>query len=297
MRNDPYVRVYNSVQDLGCYEFQNEVAPAPTFEVTVVGYEGDYDGSAHTVSISGLEAGDTVLYSADGQSYSADVVAYTEAGSYTVYVKVQRAGYQDFTGSGSVVINEAAPSEPLATPTISTGSRGVYVSYGANRHYIQWGAVANASGYEVQYTTDGSTWSTVAADGTAAVIGGLTYGADVTYRVRALGEGSYTDSQWSRTKTFNVCPMDINNDGDIGGLDRNVLASSWGAEEGDDEYKYYADINADDDVGGLDRNFLGSNWGAEAGDDDLSYPRPVRAADAVFAAYEAGDLDVEFDAF
>ena len=297
VRNDPYVRVYNSVQDLGCYEFQNEVAPAPTFEVTVVGYEGDYDGSAHTVSISGLEAGDTVLYSADGQSYSADVVAYTEAGSYTVYVKVQRAGYQDFTGSGSVVINEAAPSEPLATPTISTGSRGVYVSYGANRHYIQWGAVANASGYEVQYTTDGSTWSTVAADGTAAVIGGLTYGADVTYRVRALGEGSYTDSQWSRTKTFNVCPMDINNDGDIGGLDRNVLASSWGAEEGDDEYKYYADINADDDVGGLDRNFLGSNWGAEAGDDDLSYPRPVRAADAVFAAYEAGDLDVEFDAF
>ena len=86
------------------------------------------------------------------------------------------------------------------------------------------------------------------------------------------------------------------NDGDIGGLDRNILAVSWGTEEGDDEYQYYADINADGDIGGLDRNFLGSNWGAEAGDEDLTYPRPVRA-DAVFAAYESGDLDIDFDVF
>ena len=91
--------------------------------------------------------------------------------------------------------------------------------------------------------------------------------------------------------------MDINNDGDIGGLDRNILATSWGTEEGDDGYRYYADINADGDIGGLDRNFLGSNWGAEAGDDDLSYPRPVRAADAVFAAYEPGDPDADFGVF
>ena len=297
VRNVPYVRVYNGVQDIGCYEFQNETAPTPTFEVTITDYVGDYDGAAHTVSIGGLEDGDTVLYSADGTSYSVEEIAYTEAGTYTVYVKVQRAGYQDFLGSGSVVINEAAPAEQLAAPVISTGNRGIYVSYGANRHLIQWGAVANASGYEVGYTVGGSSWETVTVTDPSAVITGLAYGTDVTYQVRALGDGvSYADSEWSASKTFNVCPMDINNDGDISGRDRNLLANSWLSEEGDDEYQYYADVNGDGDVSGADRNFVSNNWLGEAGDDDLTYPRAL-AADAVFAAYEAGDLDVDFDVF
>ena len=297
VRNDPYVRIYNNVQDLGCYEFQNEVAPAPTFEITVIGYEGDCDGAAHTVSFSGLEAGDTVLYSADGQSYSANVLAYTDPGSYTVYVKVQRAGYQDFIGSGSVVINETAPSEPLAAPTITTGAKSVYVSYGANRHYLQWTAVNNASGYDLQYTVDGSNWTSIKTADTAAIVRALTYGTDVTYRVRALGDGSsYADSDWSRAKTFNVCPMDINNDEDISGGDRTLLAQSWLAEEDDDNYHYYADINGDGDVGGADRAYLANNWLAEAGDDGLQYP-PAKRADAFFAEFASADLDVDLGAF
>ena len=293
IRGEGYYRLVNDIADIGVYEFQ---VAKPTFEVTITDYVGDYDGEAHTVTISGLEEGDVVLYSADGENYSETVVAYTDPGAYPVYVAVQRTGYEDFYGAGSVTINDVAPVEQLAAPVISTGNRGIYVSYGANRHNIQWGAVANASGYEVQYTTDGSTWTSVSASDVSAVIHGLTYGADVTYRVRALGTGSYTDSDWSASKTFNVCPMDINNDGDISGSDRNLLSSSWLSEEGDDEYQYYADINGDGDVSGADRNFISNNWLGEAGDDDLTYPRPL-AADAVFAVYEAGDLDVDFDVF
>ena len=58
-----------------------------------------------------------------------------------------------------------------------------------------------------------------------------------------------------------------------------------------------ADINGDGDISGADRNFVSNNWLGEAGDDDLTYPRALPAADAVFAAYEAGDLDVDFDVF
>ena len=185
----------------------------------------------------------------------------------------------------------------LDVPEISTGSRGVYPSCGANRHRIAWGAVENASGYELQYSADGARWTAVSAAETAAVVTGLTYGQDVQYRVRALGTGSYTDSDWSEVKTFNVCPMDVNGDGDIGGLDRNILAVSWGAEEGDGEYQFCADINADGDVGGLDRNFLGSNWGAEAGDGDLTYPKPLAVTDIAFAAYGSGELEADPDMF
>ena len=380
LRNLPYVRVYNEVQDFGCYEYQPEPEPVPQLELELTDYAGTYDAESHTISISGLEEGDVVTYSADGINYSESVVSYSSAGTRYVYVKASRAGYQDFSGSAKVTIsakaltvsgttvadkvydgttaadvtlgavsgivagddaavvpyaefpsaevgdydvtvtytvsgtaasNYIAPSsdvvsasisekgggEQLAAPSITTGSRGIYVSYGANRHLIQWGAVSNASGYEIGYKADGADWMTATVTDSEAVIEGLTYGSDVTYRVRALGDGvSYTDSDWSTVKTFNVCPMDINNDDDISGADRNLLANSWLSEEGDEEYQYYADINGDGDVSGADRNYLSGNWLAESGDEDLTYPRPVRA-DAVFAAYESGDLDVDFDVF
>ena len=294
LHGEPWVRVYGEAQDFGCYEYQP--APAPTFQITIVDYVGDYDGQAHTVTLNGLEEGDVVTYSADGETYSSDVVAYTDPGTYTVYVRVARDGYQDFNGSGTVTINGAAPVVPLAAPTITTG-RGVYVSYGANRHLLQWSAVENASGYEVAYTDGGTAWTLVSAEDTSAVIRGLTYGLDVDYKVRALGDGvSYADSDWSAVKTFNVCPMDINNDGDISGGDRTLLANSWLSEEGDDEYRYYADINGDGDIGGADRAYLSNNWLGEVGNDDLQYP-PAKRADAFFADFASADLDVDLGAF
>ncbi|MBO7725824.1 MAG: hypothetical protein J6S40_05095, partial [Thermoguttaceae bacterium] len=186
---------------------------------------------------------------------------------------------------------------PLDAPVITSGSRGIYISYGANRHYLQWGAVAGASGYEVQYSTGGATWTSVSTTGTGAVIRGLTYGADVTYRVRALGAGSYTDSAWSGTKTFNVCPMDVNGDGDISGGDRSIVALMWLAEKGDDNYQNYADINGDGEISNPDRPFIGSNWSKEAGDADLVYPRALGAAEAAFAEYGSAKPDNGLDIF
>ena len=295
VRNEPYVRVYGSAQDLGCYETQPE--PSPTFQVTITDYTGDYDGQAHTVSLSGLEEGDTVLYSADGETYSEEVISYTDPGTYTVYVRVARGGYQDYSGSGTVTINAAGPAVQLETPVILTG-KNIYVSYGANRHQLQWSEVGNASGYEVAYTDGGTAWNLVSVEeGTSAVISGLTYGLDVDYKVRALGDGtSYADSDWSAVKTFNVCPMDINNDEDISGGDRTLLAASWLAEEDDDNYRPYADINGDGDVGGADRAYLSNNWLGEAGDDDLQYP-PAKAANAFFAEFASADLDADLGIF
>ena len=189
--------------------------------------------------------------------------------------------------------------EQLPAPTILTGTRGVYVSYGANRHFLQWSEVENASGYELQFSTNGTMWATVLATGTAAVVTGLEYGRDVQYRVRALGTDLYSDSDWSGIKVFNVCPMDINGDGDIGGGDRAILAQSWLSEAGDDEYIPAADINGNVDVSGVDRQYLSMNWLGEADDGDLVYPAPFAAAnlDAVFESLDADDLGVDFNVF
>ena len=184
----------------------------------------------------------------------------------------------------------------LEPPTILTGTAGNYVSYGANRHQIAWSEIDNTKGYVLEYSENGQPWTAIETSETHAIITGLTYGQDVTYRIRALGEGLFLDSDWSAEKTFNVCPMDINNDGDISGPDRSLMATAWGREVGDEKYRFYADINGDGDISGPDRNILGTNWGYESDDPNLLYPRPV-AADLVFAEFESADIDFDADAF
>ncbi|MBO7724918.1 MAG: hypothetical protein J6S40_00470, partial [Thermoguttaceae bacterium] len=63
-----------------------------------------YDGEEHSVAVVGAEAGDTVLYSVDGETYSAELPAYTDAGTYQVYAKVSRENYADWTGSATLDI-------------------------------------------------------------------------------------------------------------------------------------------------------------------------------------------------
>ncbi len=193
----------------------------------------------------------------------------------------------------------AAPAPAiLGAPEIATGNKGVYVSYGADRHLIQWTAVENASGYELSYIVgDEDRFTTVEVAGTSAVVTGLVYGRDVQYRVRALGSGSYADSPWSEPKTFTVCPMDVNNDGDISGADRMTILSAWLSEEGDADYRDDADVDGDGGVSGADLVFLSANWLSEAGDDGLVYPRPARAADAVFAEYASAERGADPDVF
>ncbi len=176
---------------------------------------------------------------------------------------------------GAYEYDPAAGFVTLDAPVILSGNKGVYISYGANRHYLQWTQVANASGYEVQYSTDGKSWTCVNSIGTGVVIDGLAYGADVTYRVRALGADVYLDSEWSGAKTFNVCPMDINNDGEISIADLTILRKLWLSTEGDGLFQYYADIDGDGAISVADRSYLSRNWLHDAGDDDLVYPHVI----------------------
>ena len=189
------------------------------------------------------------------------------------------------------------PIEPLNAPTILTGSGGYYVSYGTNRHQVTWSAVDRAVRYELSYSDDGgSTWTTLETNDTSAVVRGLTYGSEISYRVRALSTRYLENSDWSEVKSFLVCPMDINGDGDISGPDRAALSKSWLADESSETFRYYADINGDGDVSGPDRNILSVNWLCESDDPNLLYPRPV-AADMVFAEFASANLGADLDVF
>ena len=209
-------------------------------------------------------------------------------------------GYETDLNGNTRIVNgtvdlgayEYQGNEQPAVPTILTGRNGVYASYGSNRHQISWSPLENVSGYELAYSTDGRTWTSVETSETSPVITGLTYGDDVTYRVRALGTGSFADSEWSGVKSFKVCPMDINGDGDISGADRVLMAAAWLSGEGDEEFRYFCDINGDGDISNGDRVYLANNWLCVVEEDaeDLLFP-PASRADAVFAEFGSGDFE------
>lgn len=174
---------------------------------------------------------------------------------------------------GEPLQTAACPCDnPLPAPTILTGSNGYYVSYGQNNHLIAWSEVENAAGYELEYVNGKGEWFTVKTTEDHAVVANLAYGTNVTYRVRALGDAIYGSSAWSAAKSFNVCPMDIDEDGLIGPDDYALLSSAWFSAEDGANWNPCCDIDGDGFVGPGDFSYLSSNWLAEIAEDTLNYP-------------------------
>ena len=79
-------------------------------DITVVGYQGTYDGAFHKISVEtkGNAAGATVTYSTTGEadSYTDEVPGFKNATdiTQTVYYKVSKKGYKDVFGSVEVSI-------------------------------------------------------------------------------------------------------------------------------------------------------------------------------------------------
>ena len=100
------------------------------FEDAVITYDGD--GHSITVDDGDLKTGDVILYSLDAETYSAEVPEFTNAGTYKVYAKVQRANYADWTGSASLTINplQLTVSGTTVTPKAYDGTTAATVVAG-----------------------------------------------------------------------------------------------------------------------------------------------------------------------
>ena len=95
-----------------------------TITYTAKGYLGSYAEN----QVSGIEIAVTdpvdaaVTYSEDGMRYSAVCPAYTDAGEYTVYYRIEREHYAPVTGSECVRIEKAERAEPTpAQVNVLTG--------------------------------------------------------------------------------------------------------------------------------------------------------------------------------
>ena len=94
-------------------------------KVTASAYTGDYDGSAHGITVTSSLSGATITYATTSTgTYSSTNPTYTDAGTYTIYYKVEKAGYTTVSGSKTVTINKVKISTvPSQSGTLTyTGS-------------------------------------------------------------------------------------------------------------------------------------------------------------------------------
>ncbi len=75
-----------------------------------------YDGEAHEIEVTGLREGDTVGFALEeAGNYLPEQPEMVDAGTYEVWYKVERAGYQAFQGKATVTIGKAQPAYELPT--------------------------------------------------------------------------------------------------------------------------------------------------------------------------------------
>ena len=81
--------------------------------VTSSGYEADYDGSAHGITITVTDPENyTIYYESATDNYNlTEAPTYTNTGEYTVNFKIVEAEYTDYYGSETVVIKEVDKEE------------------------------------------------------------------------------------------------------------------------------------------------------------------------------------------
>lgn len=108
-----------------------------------------YDGRPHSVSVVNTLPSDTVTFSTDNIVFSSSCPAFSEVGYYTVFFKVLRSGYAEFSSSAYISIS------PCVLPGISASDLS-FVYDGLAHSVVIDGTLPSDA---IAYSTDGISFS------------------------------------------------------------------------------------------------------------------------------------------
>lgn len=117
-------------------------------DINVVPYNGKYDGAEHAaVTANSAVTGDVITYSIDGAVYSDEVPQVKTPTTLTVYVKVERSGFQPFIQTYEAVVTNGVltDSDIIVTPYVDV--------YDGEAHPAV--SVEGATSEELSYSIDG----------------------------------------------------------------------------------------------------------------------------------------------
>ena len=240
--------------------------------ITASGYDGYYDGKAHTVKVNGLNLiggkGYTVYYTYEGET-SSHSPRITDPGNYSVRVVVVNGDHSAVWSSPVEVNICTEDSGKLPAPSIMSAA-----STGDNGYKVSWSPMAGAANYELVCLSDeGTVCSRLITADPWGVLTNLDYEKEFTCRVRALGDGINTTSgNWSAETELDVNPVDLDWDGFIGPGDFSLISTAWFSFEGNENWDPRYDIDGDGFIGPGDYTYLSANWFKATDSDDFRYP-------------------------
>ena len=117
------------------------------FDVSV-----EYDGKPHSIVVLNTQANDKISYSTNNVIFYATPPAFTDVGVYTVYFKVNRTGYAEYSSYSTVTISPTVLSDISA--------ENVTAVYDGQAHSIT--IVGTEPTDKITYSTDGVTFSQTA---------------------------------------------------------------------------------------------------------------------------------------
>ena len=120
--------VYAEIYDVAGNRTTSTVVNTTLAVIAVNNYNGVYDGSAHTATLSSNIQGTTFKYGTTNGSYTlSSIPTYTNAGTYTIYWQASK-GYVIATGSATVKIEKANSTIKLSASngyiTVTSNSDG-----------------------------------------------------------------------------------------------------------------------------------------------------------------------------
>lgn len=151
----------------------NASCTAPTAKSGLV-----YSGSVQSLVNAGTASGGTMHYSLDNENWSTDIPTATNAGSYTIYYKVVGDANHNDIAAASVSNSIAKANCTYTVPTAATN-----LSYTGEAQNLL--VAGTASGGTMQYSSDGTNWSTTIPQGTNA-------GSYTSYW-RIVGDSNHND--------------------------------------------------------------------------------------------------------
>ena len=91
--------------------------------VSAKGYTGTYDGKKHSITVTAPDGAAVTYSKTEDGNYGKKKPSYKNAGTYRIYYRVEKAGYQTVTGSAKIKIKKAAITIKAVNKTSKRGEK------------------------------------------------------------------------------------------------------------------------------------------------------------------------------
>ena len=211
--------------------------------------------------------------------YSNNNYTDTEVLSGSTYIYTVRA-HSNYHGAIGGYDSAGVTAVALNAPNISVANAFGGVS-------VTWGAVPNATGYEIRYQLNGGSWTSwTSVSGTSNLITGLTSGAQYNFQVRAVKGSMKGGISAVKSIIYYAAPANVKVSKIVKGSEYNSVTVTWSNVAGAVKYRVFRKAGNGSWVGLA--NTTGTSYTDTKAKVNTAYTYTVRCVNSAGNAFVSG---------